>query len=319
MAALFLCPNKDSGSVIAFQSVKGEKMEYLEFLDSVTDYINEAADDVKVSVHKAVKNNGVRLYGLSFSKDGYNASPTIYMENYYDEYLGGTDVNEIGDRLISLYHENDLAVKLNMSFFDSFESVKDRLFIKLINRAKNEEYLENAPYEEFLDLAIVPYVRVYEKKIGNGIIMVRNEHLRLWKTDKRTVIETAMKNTHDHDDYKLCHIIDVLKSMGSAEGIPEPDRDSFPMYVASNGRMTNGAAVLTMKDKLKEFAQVIGGDYYIIPSSVHELILLGNCDGSSSHEIDMMIREVNSTQLGPDDVLSDHVYRYRKDDEVLIF
>ena len=60
-------------------------MEYMEFLNAVCDYVNEAADDVKVTIHSAVKNNGLRLSGLSFSKEGYNASPTIYMENYYED------------------------------------------------------------------------------------------------------------------------------------------------------------------------------------------------------------------------------------------
>ncbi len=293
-------------------------MDYMEFLDSVRDYINETAAEVTVSVHTALKNNGVRLCGLSFSREGYNASPTVYMENYYEEYQNGTKVSEIGDRLLSIYYENDLAVRLDMSFFDEFESVKDRLYIKLINRKKNTEFLKEVPYEVFLDLAIVPYVRVYDKRIGNGLIMVRNEHLKLWKKDAKTVIDAAKKNTHDHESFTLKHIMDVLASMGNRPDFADGDERDFPMYVATNKRMTNGAAVLVMNDKLKEFAQVLGGDYYVIPSSVHELILLGKTD-SCPDNIDRMIREVNDTQLGRDDVLSDHAYLYSRDDEVLIF
>ena len=292
-------------------------MEYMEFLDAVRDYINEKSSNVRVSVHTALKNNGVRLSGLSFNREGYNASPTVYMENYYNEYKEGADVSDIGDRLISIYRENDLAVRLDMSFFEDFSSVKDRLFIKLINRSKNAEFLKEAPYEEFLDLAIVAYVRVYDKRIGNGLIMVRNEHLKLWQKDAKTVLDAAKKNTHDHDDFTIKHIMDVLNLPG-ADDDEKIDRKEFPMYVATNGKMTNGAAVLVMSDKLKEFAETIGGDYYVIPSSVHEIILFGRTDDRSDN-IDSMIREVNATQLGPDDVLADHAYLYSRDDEVLIF
>lgn len=295
-------------------------MEYLEFINAVCDHINETATEVKVSVHEAVKNNGVKLCGLSFHKDGYNAAPTIYMEGYYNDYLAGSDISEISCRLLTLYHENDLSVRLDMSFFDDFDAVKDRLFIKLINRNKNSAFLEEAPYEEYLDLAIVAYVRVYDKKIGNGIIMVRNEHLKLWGADGDTVIEIAKKNTHDHDGFNLRHIIDVLSSLGNpgfASSIT--DREEFPMYVATNKKMTNGAAVLVMKDKLKEFAETIGSDYYIIPSSVNELILLAEEGKGNVYDIDEMIRQVNATQLEPDDVLSDHAYLYSRKDEVLIF
>ena len=304
---------------ITLTKIKEKKMDYKDFLGSVRDYINEISDDVKVSIHTAVKNNGVTLLGLTFCKDGYNASPTIYMENYYTDYLNGEDIAGIGDRLIEMYNENCLAASLDMSFFDDFDLVKDRLYIKLINRKKNKEFLNEAPHEDFLDLAIVAYVRIFDRKIGNGIIMVKNEHLRMWQVDGARVIEEARKNTHDHDGFNLRHILDVLETLGNSVDLADEDRSQFPMYVATNRKMTCGASVLTMNDKLKEFARIIGGDYYIIPSSVHELILLRRGDNDNAHDIDMMIREVNDHELCPDEVLSDHVYVYSKDDEVLIF
>ena len=294
-------------------------MEYMEFLDEVRNYINEESDNITVHVHSALKNNGVRLSGLSFAEEGCNAAPTIYMEDYYSRYLNGEDICDIGDSLLSQYRLNSPAVRLDMSFFDNFESVKDRLYIKLINKEKNESFLEEAPYEDFLDLAIVAYVRVYDRKIGNGVIMVRNEHLKLWKTDRDKVLAVAKKNTHDHDEFNIRHIMDVLTSMGNSSLNNDIMADDFPMYVATNRKMTNGAAVMTMNDKLKEFSDVIGGDFYIIPSSVHELILFAVNDNNRACDIDEMIREVNTTELSPDEVLADHVYLYRASDEVLIF
>ena len=299
---------------------KEKKMEYMEFLNAVCDHISDKTDDVAVSIHTVTKNNGITLSGLTFSRKGYNASPTIYMENHYEEYLRGTDISEIGDRLLACYRENDMSARIDMTFFDRFESVKDRLFIKLINLNRNKGFLEEVPFEPFLDLAIVAYVRVHDKKIGDGLIMVRNEHIDHWGVDAKTVLEEAKKNTHDHDGFVLQHILDVLDNvsgLGTAAGGIE--HDEFPMYVATNSRKVNGAAVLTMKDKLREYAWVIGGDYYIIPSSVHELILLGRNGHKESYDINEMIREVNTTSLGPDDVLADHVYIYSKNDDVLIF
>ena len=293
-------------------------MEYMDFLNAVRDYINETAQDVSVSIHTAQKNNGVMLSGLTFSQKGYNASPTIYMDNYYTEYIAGRDINEIGDGLLSLYYENDLATNYDISFFDDFGYIKDRLFIKLINRKKNEDFLNQAPHEDFLDLSIVAYVRIYDKKMGNGLIMVRNEHLDIWDEDAETVINIAKKNTHDREEYNITHIVDVLGRLGGGIMIPECERSQIPMYVATNRRMTYGAAVMTMSDKLKEFGTVIGSDYVIIPSSVNELILVPNGNDDFG-DIDSMIREVNETQLGPDDILADHAYMYSIKDEVLIF
>lgn len=294
-------------------------MDYTQFLNSVCDYINEQSEDIKVSIHTAVKNNGVKLSGLTFCKAGYNASPTVYMENYYTDYLNGSDISEIGNRLLELYRENSMAANIDMSFFEDWGLVRTRLFIKLINKEKNADFLHEAPYEDFLDLAIVAYIRISDRKIGNGLIMVRNEHLRLWGVNAAEVLGIAKANTHDHDDYSLSYIVDVLANMGAGHLVPNTDPVQFPMYVATNGKNTCGAAVLTMKDKLKEFADVIGGDYYIIPSSVHELILLLKGDDSDRDEIDKMIRDVNTRELSADEVLADHAYMYSRDDEVLIF
>ena len=291
-------------------------MEYKEFLNAVCDYMNEVATDVSVSIHSTPKNNGVILWGLMFKREGYNASPMIYMDSYYEEYLEGTDISDIGDKLLALYQENDMSVTVDMSFFDSFESVKDRLFIKLVNLSKNREFLEEVPYEPFLDLAIVAYVRMHDEQLGDGIIMVRNEHLKIWGVDGQSVLDAAKKNTHDNDGFSLTHILDAMEDNG--EDVDE-DMEDFPMFIATNERMINGASVLTMSDKLREYADIMGGDYYIIPSSVHELLLFACDDSDEPGEIDKMIREVNTTQLGPDDVLSDHVYRYSINDDVLLF
>ncbi len=294
-------------------------MEYMEFLEEVRNYINEAADDVTVRIHTALKNNGIRLSGLSFVCEDCNASPTIYMEDYYSRYQNGEDICDIGDNLLEQYRRNTPSVRLDMSFFDSFESVRDRLYIKLINREKNADFLAEAPYEPYLDLAVVAYVRVYDRNIGNGVIMVRNEHLKLWGVSGDEVLAAARKNTHDHDDFNIRHIMDVLSSMGNTGFGCEEAADELPMYVATNRKMMNGAAVLTMNDKLKEFSDVIGGDYYVIPSSVHELILFARDEDRNTGDIDDLIREVNTTQLSPDEVLSDHAYLYSASDEVLIF
>ena len=93
-------------------------MEYMEFLDEVRDYINEESDNITVHVHSALKNNGVKLAGLSFAEEGCNASPTIYMEDYYSRYLKGEDICDIGDSLLKQYRMNSPAVRLDMTFFD---------------------------------------------------------------------------------------------------------------------------------------------------------------------------------------------------------
>ncbi len=86
-----------------------------------------------------------------------------------------------------------------------------------------------------------------------------------------------------------------------------------PMYVLSNEQRYYGAACLLYKDVLKKFAQEQGADIYILPSSVHETILLPDRGIENPDELRRMVREVNDTQLSPEEVLSDSVYYYDRE------
>lgn len=295
-------------------------MDYNELLESVCEYINEKLDTgAKATVVKTLKNNGVKLCGISICAPGVNASPTIYMENYYLEYLKGMDIWEIGDKVIEIYKSSALKKDIDVDFFSDFEQVKDKLFIKLINIEKNREFLSEVPYEEFQDLAIVAYCDIKNKSIGKGSITLKNSHLKMWDVNAGEVIGIAKENTFNHQKMKIRHILEVLKTIGPCciKDI-DMDEESFPMYIVTNSEGINGAVFMTMPEKLKEMSEVIEGDFFIIPSSIHELIIIPAKD-SDSDNLEEIIREVNENHVGREEVLADHPYYYNQRDETLIF
>ena len=87
------------------------------------------------------------------------------------------------------------------------------------------------------------------------------------------------------------------------------------MYVCSNSQKVNGAGVILYKDLLKQFAEKTGSDFYILPSSIHETLLVPVSDQMEVEALRSMVREVNATQVAPEEVLSDNVYIYRREDD----
>ena len=292
-------------------------MNYNELLESVCEYINKTLLDAAARVTHTCKNNSVKMSGILITKEGVNAAPTIYMENYYLDYLKGMDVSEIGDKVIAVYRETSLSENIDMGFFNDYEQVREHLFIKVVNLEKNRELLQEVPYEEYLDLAITVYCKVKNKLVGNGSILIKNSHLSLWNVDAKKVLEDALENSKNREKMKVRHIFEMLRSIGPCcvKSIPLCEED-LSMYVVTTNDGYYGALYMALPSRLKEMSEIIGGNFYIIPSSVHELIIISSECGDFD-SLSTMIREVNETAVGREEVLADHPYYYNASEEKL--
>ncbi|MBQ7925064.1 MAG: hypothetical protein IJ335_02090, partial [Lachnospiraceae bacterium] len=59
------------------------------------------------------------------------------------------------------------------------------------------------------------------------------------------------------------------------------------------------------------------GKFYILPSSVHEVILLKDDGEESPSKLQEMVREINQCEVDPTEVLSDSIYHYDIADKVI--
>ena len=82
-----------------------------------------------------------------------------------------------------------------------------------------------------------------------------------------------------------------------------------PVIVTNRSGIYGAASVLAIAEQAEE--QI--GAFYMLPSSVHEVLLLPESMGISYEEAALMVQEVNSSEVGPEDFLSDTVYRYEND------
>lgn len=274
-----------------------------EIVDIISDKIEEDEDVVR---YDAIKNNNTKLHGVVIKKLGESVSPTIYLEGYYDRYLRESNLECIADEIIktSRKHRDDL--KVDVSDFEKFEAVKGELFVKLINRECNKELLENVPYKEFLDLAIVAYFDASRWCGLNASVLIKNEHIKMWEIDSEEVIELAIKNSYIKNGFSITNILDLF----DVEVVNYCS--TYPMYVLTNKTKYFGAACMIYEDVINEFCEQNDSDVYIIPSSIHEVIIVLVNDEISVDCLNEMIRSVNETELDNEDILSNHGYIYRR-------
>lgn len=204
--------------------------------------------------------------------------------------------------------------------------VKENIIFKVINGKRNEDFLENIPHIDYLDLAIVFYCYMPDWKTndGKGFMAVTNDILNMWNVDVKVLMEAAMENTPRILGLKIRGILSTIASYigdDNLQEIAEEEDNYTPLYVATNNMATHGAGVLIYRDALRAMAAKLKADLYIIPCSVHEIIICKCIEGCdfSINELKKMIYNVNRTELSEKDYLSDNLYFYnRKTGELAI-
>lgn len=285
-------------------------MEINEFAQKVQDAMKrKLGEEYCVELKEVRKNNGVLLHGLLVSAREDNVIPTIYLETFHAAYEDGVPFGEVIRRIFEVYREETPQGNVNMDFFKSFSKVKERICYRLIRRQGNEELLKDIPYVEFLDLAICFYYAYSGRTLGEGIIQIHNSHMDLWGIKIRDLMKLAEENTPRLFPEKLSPMTEVLEEIMEVGGKLD-SAGEIPLNVLTNGRRTNGAACILYPGTLEKIAARNQRSFYIIPSSIHEVILLEETGEEIPSELKRMIYEVNRTHVAAEEVLSDNLYFY---------
>ena len=318
--------NNNGGMMIMMNGTIGTMEAFAETVKAAMEAVY--GSECAVEVNKLVKNNGLHLTGIVIRSRDRNMAPTIYLDGYFADYKEGRTMENICKEIVQVYEKNKVQEDFSVESVTDFNRAKDRICFKLVNREKNAELLSDAPYVEYRDLAVIFYILVSKDNTGTASITVRNTLLEMWGVDTDTLYDLAKKNTQRLFRGRVSSMMEVMAEIigDSADTLDEGmveaffDMDvyedsAFPMYVATNVSKMNGACILLYDGVLEKFAEKIGGDFYILPSSVHEVLFVPvNRDMDARYLIEM-VREVNATQVAPDEVLSDNVYMYHADED----
>ena len=294
-------------------------MEYSIFKELILEALKERfGEECQIEYKEVLKNNGVKLDGVIVRQNNCVVSPTVYVNDYYEDFSNGENINNIADIIERLIRDNTIVDEFDADELILFDNVKDRIVFKLINFERNKELLETVPYKKYLDLAIVYYISVKEDIFECASILINNSHLKLWNKTLEEIDELAEKNTPFILKPELKSMGQTLKEImfnSDDNEFDEKDFENCYMYVLTNEKKQFGAATILYDNELKDFSERIESDFYIIPSSVHEVIIIPSKFVDSSDSLDEMICEVNSSQVPLVDILSDHAYKYNRADK----
>lgn len=313
-------------------------MNFAVFTAAIVKRIQEKAGSAcRIFSGTVKKNNGIELTGIMIEEKNCNTSPTIYIDDFFSDYQKGTGLNEIVESIWQLYRRNRFEESVNLSDFIEYESAKKQIAFRLVNYEKNKELLKEVPWKKFCNLAVIFYYSVMEPPFcGKASILIDMEHMKRWKIGTEELYKTAMENTPLLFPARIENIENVMMEMlesgfgqTGAKGVKpgwedelldQLERDfaseenRIPMYVLSNTHKLYGAACMLYPDILEKFSKKINNDFYILPSSIHEVILLPFSGNSSDAALLEMVTEINRTQVEESEVLADSLYCFSRSD-----
>lgn len=298
-------------------------MTYEQFLKEVPSYLaGRFPADTQIHIRSVLKNNDSQKDGLVISETGNTISPTIYLNGFYRRMEEeGDSFEQVMDDVLMLYRNNRPAKDLDVDFFSDYEQVKSKVVYKLVSKQQNAKLLEDVPHMEVLDLAVVFLCLFPSAEHNYSTVLIHNEHCKLWKVNGEALWEQAKVNTPRLLPYVLQPMDDVLTELMQVDLTDEMSMQMglHPMYVLSNQARMHGASAILYPHMLQEFANCMQSDFYIIPSSIHELILIPTGERNDDARLNELIAYVNAEELQPEDILSDHVYYFSREREEILF
>ena len=288
-----------------------------EFTEELLKTVNSLmGDGYRAEIHYVEKINTGKQASLIILNSENCISPNFYIDELYNSYKNEkAGLDEIAKNIINIYYNNAGTFKESCNIKDCIndrEWIEKRLVLQLINTSKNKELLKDSLYMDFKGLSLVLYVIVMENNEGLYKIRVTKTMCQQFGWNEREILHYALENTSTIFPYSLFPISELLKEAMNRSQVEKLDISytEDKILILTNNRNTNGAAAVFYPSMLKEISRRYERSLFLLPSSIHEFIVLEDNGIYNPKYLEDIVKEVNRSAVEPEDVLSDSLYYY---------
>lgn len=296
--------------------------------EQIKEYLPPEYESVTCSVKEQNKTNSVLQVEIQVDKPGHAASPIVYMESFYNEVRSGEPMDKIMRNIAEVIQDALDGPALDQSIrIEEFESVKDYLSVMVVNTAENRKLLEQVPHKEVADLSLLCYVDLpVDQGSYNATFKITEQMLQKWNVDREELFQIASENIIPANTPVLQNLEEVTRQILIGGAPPENllkkeidfSNQEAMILVLTNEKKNFGAAMMFEPQVMDKLSQSFPEGFYILPSSLHEVLILPDRGGISPKELGAMVREVNQSQVEKMEQLSDRVYRYDKEKQKIV-
>ena len=286
-----------------------------DFQESLKEELAERGMDTDVSFQKVEKMNE--------SYDAVTVKPidsiigvNFNVEKAFDSYEAGTDMDEVvnhtADSVEKAFRE---APQIDITAITDYEQMKSKLSMEVVSADRNADLLQNVPHEKMEDMAVVYRLMLGQMDEGSGTVLVTDQLMERFGITHEQLRQDALENAPEIRPSEIRGMSEVINEIAPGMA-PEIAPEDEQMFVASVPDKIRGAGVIAYPNFMEDAAEKMGGDFFVIPSSIHEVLLVRDNGEMTSKDLENMVKEVNATQVEPEDQLTDHVYHYDSKDHI---
>ena len=306
------------------------EQEFERFRERIREEIKRLCEDsLRVSRQNFTGNNGIVRRGLELSGGEEPVGIRVSLESCYEDYRNGGSVRELAVRVLKEYQAGRMVMDMAESMpgmaggEGGCESVRDRIVYRLVSYERNKEWLCQTPFIRVCDLAVVFCLAGKTDGVGRLTAMIGNEWAGKWGLGLKELYDLAAENTPRLFPARIKSMREVMEGIAK-ERLGEEYQEEFmeelfsapvvsPLYVISNEAGNWGAATVLYRGVLKRFSDQVGKDLILLPSSVHEFLIIPWEERLDMGELRDMVIHVNQSEVPEEEILSDQVYRYRRE------
>lgn len=303
-------------------------MEYEEFkeqvLNRIRDFLPEKYAGADISLRKAAKTNDTMLDEIVIQVHENAIKHIIHLDTHYEAYLNGWSMENIlrqiaGVQFDALEQEYDHTTLSENSL--DFDKVKDRITCRLVNIELNRLFLADRPYTRIEDLAVVYNIQMGRLGNTNSSIPIKQSLFESFGVDIKVLHRIAVENMERLSPCVCGNPMERVMGLPPCPVDKEDVKESgmpFSLFLLMDKNGMYGAAAVLNDKMMGRIAESLGGNFYVLPSSIDEVMVLPKEPSVDLEELERMVKEINFFKVAPDEVLSDHVYEYHAEERRLV-
>ncbi len=310
----------------------------MKLADAIVDYLPESLKQGEIRFSEVTKSGLGTITGMTISTEDSAVAPCLYINSAFEDHKAyGSSIAAIAESMAEAFSRavidqpsfNEVAgIQAMMQGNFNWDTVSSIIQIKAVPATDNDAFLMNVPHRKQGDMCEVCLMDFGSSKDGSMHCIVSENIYEHLGVSMDVMFETARENTLMQNPVHVTSMVDMI--YGLQNGVEPESVTNFadeiaalpeagalgdlevPMLVMTNENKINGAAAVFLPPVMDALAEKYPDGFYILPSSVHELIVIPKTGegGLELEELNEMVRQVNDTELSPQDILSNHVHEY---------
>ena len=298
-----------------FETFKNELMELV-----IQELDNRGIENISLKFNTINSPDGMTDRLIATVGDS-KMSMAFRLKEIFTDFENGMSMERCIDRICNTIKENISVIETKegdvKAFITDYDQVKDYTFLRLV--PGDSPVLKEAPHRKIQDMALVVNVHLvnFSDENGKSVVVVTKPLMEMYGIDENQLFADAERNSVAKEPIVFTPLADMIKNLIESDEVPSPEDVGIVTYIATNKTGFQGAAVAAYPEFCEQAAEKLGGSFFMLPSSVHEFILIKDDGRQKAKDLNKMIRNVNETVLEPRDFLSNQCYHYDAKTKVL--